>query len=60
MIDFILTKFQNLRCLGQFPTLLDPYRQRLLSPFIPLEVKFHSKLASFGASVNGLEIQEKF
>ena len=30
MIDFILTKFQNLRFLGQFPTLLDPYRQRLL------------------------------
>ena len=32
MIDFILTKFQNLRFLGQFPTLLDPYRQRLLKP----------------------------
>ena len=31
MIDFILTKFQNLRFLGQFPTLLDPYRQRLLN-----------------------------
>ena len=31
MIDFILTKFQNLRFLGQYPTLLDPYRQRLLS-----------------------------
>ena len=31
MIDFNLTKFQNLRFLGQFPTLLDPYRQRLLS-----------------------------
>ena len=31
MIDFILTKFQNLRFLGQFPTLLDPFRKRLLS-----------------------------
>ena len=31
MIDFILTKFQNLRFLGQFPTLFDPYRQRLLT-----------------------------
>ena len=33
-MDFVLTKFQNLPFLGQFPTLLDPYRQRLLTTLI--------------------------
>ena len=40
MIDFNLTKFQNLRFLGQFPTLLDPYRQRLLSVKIVVLYQF--------------------
>ena len=40
MIDFILTKFQNLRFLGPFPTLLDPYRQHLKSVKIVVLYQF--------------------